>query len=130
MQKIFLIPLGLVRQHNSPKPYCSPSIIIQGNFHLSKHPRERFYRFYKNGANNQDNVLLLFKGENTPLEDKGKLICKRTSVPPPLYKRQIIILLIIMIKWSNNNYIQFLCSPQIFSIEPCQLTLRKTSFRG
>ena len=82
-KKIFLIPLGLVRQHNSPKPYCSPSIIIQGNFHLSKHPRERFYRFYKNGANNQDNVLLLFKGENTPLEDKGKLICKRTSVPPP-----------------------------------------------
>ena len=38
--------LGLVRQYNSPKPYCSPSIIIQGNFHLSKHPRERFDRFF------------------------------------------------------------------------------------
>ena len=47
MQKqSFLTPLGLVRQYNSPKPYCSPSIIIQGNFHLSKHPRERFDRFF------------------------------------------------------------------------------------
>ena len=41
MQKISLLtPLGLVRQYNSPKPYCSPSIIIQENFHLSKHPNE------------------------------------------------------------------------------------------
>ena len=28
------------------KPYCSPSIIIQGNFHLSKHPNEWFDRFF------------------------------------------------------------------------------------
>ena len=47
MQKIsFLTPQGLVRQYNSPKPYCSTSIIIQGNFHLSKHPRERFDGFF------------------------------------------------------------------------------------
>ena len=46
-KKIFLTHLGLVRQYNSPKPHCSPSIIIQGNLHLSKHPRERFYRFFK-----------------------------------------------------------------------------------
>jgi len=39
-KKSFLTPLGLVRQYNSPKPYCSPSIIIQGNFHISKHPNE------------------------------------------------------------------------------------------
>ena len=39
-KKSFLTPQGLVRQYNSPKPYCSPSIIIQGNFHLSKHPNE------------------------------------------------------------------------------------------
>ena len=26
--------MGLLRQYNSPKPNCSPSIIIQGNFHL------------------------------------------------------------------------------------------------
>ena len=37
---------GLVRQYDTP--YCSPSIIIQGNFHPSKHPRERFYRFFFN----------------------------------------------------------------------------------
>jgi len=36
-KKIFLTPLGLVRQYNTPKPYYSPSSIIQGNFHLSKH---------------------------------------------------------------------------------------------
>ena len=35
-KKSFLTPLGLVRQYNSPKPYCSPSIIIQGTFHLSR----------------------------------------------------------------------------------------------
>ena len=34
------------RQHNSPKPHCSPLIIIQGNFHLSKHFMERFYTFF------------------------------------------------------------------------------------
>jgi len=45
-KKSFLTPLGLVRQYDSPNPYCSPSIIIQGNFHLSKHPRERFDRFF------------------------------------------------------------------------------------
>ena len=45
-KKSFVTPLGLVRQYNSSKPYCSPSIIIQGNFHLSKHPRERFDRFF------------------------------------------------------------------------------------
>ena len=45
-KKSFLTPLGLVRQYNSPKPYCSPSIIIQGNFHLSKHLNERFDRFF------------------------------------------------------------------------------------
>ena len=43
-KKSFLTPLGFVRQYNSPKPYSSPSIIIQGNFHLSIHPRERFDR--------------------------------------------------------------------------------------
>ena len=43
----FLTPLGLVRQYNSPKPYCSPSIIIQGIFHLSKHLNERFDRFFR-----------------------------------------------------------------------------------
>ena len=37
-KKIFLTPLSIVRQYNSPKPYCSPLIIKQGNFHLSKHP--------------------------------------------------------------------------------------------
>ena len=42
----FLTPLGLVRQYDSPNPYCSPSTIIQGNFHFSKHPRERFDRFF------------------------------------------------------------------------------------
>ena len=46
MQKSFLTPLGFVRQYNSSKPYCSPSVIIQGNFHLSKHPNERFDRFF------------------------------------------------------------------------------------
>ena len=46
-KKSFLTPLGLVRQYNSPKPYCSPSSIIHGNFYLSKHPRERLYRFVK-----------------------------------------------------------------------------------
>ena len=46
-KKIFLTPLDLVRKYNSPKPYCSPSIIIQENFHLSKHPRERFDRFFE-----------------------------------------------------------------------------------
>jgi len=46
MQKKILTPLGFVRQYNSPKPYCSPSIIIQGNIHLSKYPRERFDRFF------------------------------------------------------------------------------------
>ena len=46
-KKSFLTPLGLVPQYNSPKPYCSPSIIIQGNFHLSKHPRERLDRFFE-----------------------------------------------------------------------------------
>jgi len=46
-KKSFLTPLGLVRQYNSPKPYFSPSIIIKGNFHLSKHLRERFYRFFQ-----------------------------------------------------------------------------------
>ena len=47
-KKSFLTPLGFVRQNNSPKPYyCSPSIIIKGNFHLSKHLRERFYRFFQ-----------------------------------------------------------------------------------
>jgi len=45
-KKTFLTPIGLVRQYNSPKLYCSPSIIIQGNFHLSKHPNERFDRFF------------------------------------------------------------------------------------
>ena len=45
-KKSLLRPLDLVRQYNSPNPYCSPSIIIQGNFHLSKHPRERFDRFF------------------------------------------------------------------------------------
>ena len=45
-KKIISTPLGLVRQYNPPKPYCSPSIIMQGNFHLSKHPRERFDRFF------------------------------------------------------------------------------------
>ena len=35
------------RQCNSPKPYCSPSSIIQWNFHLSKHSREIFYLFHK-----------------------------------------------------------------------------------
>ena len=45
-KKSFLTPLGLVRQYDSPKPYCSPSIIIQGNFHLSKHPNEKFDRFF------------------------------------------------------------------------------------
>ena len=45
-KKSFLTPLGLVRQYDSPNPYCSPSIIIQGNFHLSKHPRDRFDRFF------------------------------------------------------------------------------------
>ena len=45
-KKSFLTPLGLVRQYNSPKPNCSPSIIIQGNFHLSKQPNERFDRFF------------------------------------------------------------------------------------
>jgi len=45
-KRSFLTPLGIVRQYNSPKPYCSPSIIIQGNFHLSKHPREKFDRFF------------------------------------------------------------------------------------
>ena len=45
-KKLFLTPLALVRQYNSPKPYCSPSIIIQGNFNLSKHPNERFDRFF------------------------------------------------------------------------------------
>ena len=45
-KKIFLTPLDLVRKYNSPNPYC-PSIIIQGNFHPSKHPRERFYRFFE-----------------------------------------------------------------------------------
>ena len=39
-KKSFLTPLGLVRQYDSP-------IIIQGNFHLSKHPRERFDRFFQ-----------------------------------------------------------------------------------
>ena len=43
-KKSFLTPLGLVRQYDSPNPYCSPSIIIQGNFHHSKHPR--FDRFF------------------------------------------------------------------------------------
>ena len=33
-KKSFLTPLGLVHQYNSPKPYCIPSIIIQGNFHF------------------------------------------------------------------------------------------------
>ena len=28
----FLTSLGLVRQYDSPNPYCSPSTIIQGNF--------------------------------------------------------------------------------------------------
>ena len=46
-KKSFLTPLGLVRQYNLPKPYYSPSIIIQGNFHLSKHPNERFDRFFR-----------------------------------------------------------------------------------
>ena len=46
-KKLFLTPLGLVRQYDSPKPYCSPSITIQGIFHLSKHPRERFDRFFR-----------------------------------------------------------------------------------
>ena len=45
-KKSFLTPLGFVRQYNSPKPYYSPSIIIQGNFHLSKHPNEWFDRFF------------------------------------------------------------------------------------
>ena len=45
-KKSFLTPLGFVRQYNSPKPYCSPSVIIQGNFHLYKHPNERFDRFF------------------------------------------------------------------------------------
>jgi len=45
-KKSFLTPLGLLRQFNSPKPYCSPSSIIQGNCHLSKYPRERFDRFF------------------------------------------------------------------------------------
>ena len=45
-KKSFLTPLGFVRQYNSPKPYCSRSIIIQGNFHLSKHPNEWFDRFF------------------------------------------------------------------------------------
>ena len=40
-----MTPLGFVQLYNSPKPYCSPSIIIQGNFHLSKYPRERFDTF-------------------------------------------------------------------------------------
>ena len=39
-KKSNLTALGLVRQYNLPKPHCSPSIIIQGNFHLSKHPNE------------------------------------------------------------------------------------------
>ena len=47
MQKKNLTPPGLVRQYDSPNPYCSPSITIQGNFHLSKHPRERFDRFFR-----------------------------------------------------------------------------------
>jgi len=45
-KKSFLTPLGLVRQYNSPKPYCSPSSIIQGNCHLAEHARERFYAFF------------------------------------------------------------------------------------
>ena len=43
------------RLYNSPRVNifhqnytCSPSIIIQGNFHLSKHLRERFYRYFGN----------------------------------------------------------------------------------
>ena len=41
-----MTPLGFARLYNSPKPYCSPSIIIQGNFHLFKYPRERFDTFF------------------------------------------------------------------------------------
>ena len=34
----------------APKNFysSSPSFIIQGNFHLSKYPNERFYRFFEN----------------------------------------------------------------------------------
>ena len=45
-KKSFPKLLGLVLLYNSPKLYCSPSIIIQENFHLSKHPNERFDRFF------------------------------------------------------------------------------------
>ena len=45
-KKLILTPLGLVREYNLPKPYYSTSSIIQGNFQLSKRPRERFYRFF------------------------------------------------------------------------------------
>ena len=41
-----MTPLGFARLYNSPKPYCSPLIIIQGNFHLFKYPRERFDTFF------------------------------------------------------------------------------------
>ena len=50
-KKSFLTPLGLVRLYNSPKPYCSPSTIMQGNFHLSNFLRERFDAFF--GLNRQ-----------------------------------------------------------------------------
>ena len=33
-KKLFLTPLGFVRQYNLPKPYCSPSIIKTGKFFL------------------------------------------------------------------------------------------------
>ena len=37
---------GIFTEPSNPRAYCSPSIIIQGNFHLSKHPNEWFDRFF------------------------------------------------------------------------------------
>ena len=37
-----------IRLYNLSKFFCCPSIIIRGNFHLLKYPRERFDTFFKN----------------------------------------------------------------------------------
>jgi len=64
-KKSFLTPLGLVRQYDSPNPYCSPSIIIQGNFHLSKHPREWFDRFFKQFRYHNESLDHIFQNVRT-----------------------------------------------------------------